>query len=107
MQVLGLAKIQLAEDFSSVGALEWVPETRKYTKFAQFLVKSVDFTAIWLNNFLSGEFRVFCRNGHYLVKSMGLTTIQTNKFLTGEFRVFCGKMIIIGFGHYHGNLAVK
>ena len=107
MQVLGLAKIQLAEDFSSVGALEWVPETWKYTKFTQFLVRSVDIMAIWPNKFLSGEFRVFHGNGHYLVKSMGLVAIQTNKFLTGEFCVFRGKMIIIGFGHCHGNLAVK
>ena len=54
MQVLGLAEIQLAEDFLSVGALEWFPETWNYTKFMQFLVKSADFVAIWLNNFLSG-----------------------------------------------------
>ena len=97
MQVLGLAKIQLAEDFLSVGVLEWVSETWKYMKFVQFLVKSVDFTAIWLNNFLSGEFCVFHGNGHYLVKSVGLVAIRMNKFLTGEFRVFHGKMIIIGF----------
>ena len=107
MQVLGLAKIQLAEDFSSVGALEWVPETWKYMKFAHFLVRSAVFVAIWPNNFLSGEFRLFRGNGHYLVKSAGLTAIQMNKFLTGEFHVFHGKMIIIGFGHCYGNLAVK
>ena len=91
MQVLGLAEIQLAEDVLSVGGLEWVPETWKYTKFMQFLVKSADFVAIWLNNFLSGEFRVFHGNGHYLVKSAGLAAIRTNKFLTGEFCVFRGK----------------
>ena len=78
MQVLGLAEIQLAEDFLSVGTLEWFPETWNYMKFTQFLIKSADFTAIWLNNFLSGE-----------------------------FHVFCGKTIIIGFGHCHGNLVVK
>ena len=33
--------------------------------------------------------------------------IWMNKFLSGEFRVFHRKMVIIGFGHYHGNLAVK
>ena len=33
--------------------------------------------------------------------------IQMNKFLSGEFRVFRGKVIIINFGHCHGNLAVK
>ena len=54
MQVLGLAEIQLAEDFLSVGVLEWVPETWNYMKFMQFLVKSADFAAIWPNNFLSG-----------------------------------------------------
>ena len=75
MQVLGLAKIQSAEDFLSVGVLEWVPETWKYTKFVQFLVKFADFTTLWLNNLLSGEFRVFRGNGHYLVKSAGLTAI--------------------------------
>ena len=36
MQVLGLAEIQLAEDFLSEGAREWVFETWKYTKFTQF-----------------------------------------------------------------------
>ena len=36
MQVLGLAKIRQAEDFSSEVAQEWVFETWKYTKFAQF-----------------------------------------------------------------------
>ena len=71
------------------------------------LVKSADFMAILLNKFLSGEFCVFHGNGHYLVKSAGLAAIQMNKFLTGEFRDFHGKMIIIGFGHCHGNLAVK
>ena len=33
--------------------------------------------------------------------------IQTNKFLSGEFHAFRGKMIIIGFGRCHGNLAVN
>ena len=46
-------------------------------------------------------------NGHYLVKSTGLVAIRMNKFLYGEFRVFHGKMIMIGFGHCHGNLVVK
>ena len=36
MQVLGLAKIRLAEDFSSEGAQEWVFETWKYMKFVHF-----------------------------------------------------------------------
>ena len=66
------------------------------------------FTAIWLNKFLSGEFRVFRgKMVIILVSSVGLAAIQTNKFLSGEFHVFCGKMVIIGFGHCHGNLAVK
>ena len=38
-----------------------------------------------------------------LVKSVD---IWPNKFLSGEFRVFRGKMVIIGFGRCHGNLAV-
>ena len=33
--------------------------------------------------------------------------IWMNKFLSGEFRVFRGTMVIIGFGRCHGNLAVK
>ena len=71
------------------------------------LVKSTGFVAIWLNKFLSGEFHVFRGNGHYLVKSAGLAAIQTNKFLSGEFRVFRGKVVIIGFGRDHGDLAVN
>ena len=65
------------------------------------------FAAIWPNKFLSGEFCVFRRNGHYLVKSAGLTAIQTNKFLSGEFHVFCRKVVIIGFGHCNGDVAVN
>ena len=36
MQVLGLAELRLAEDFSSEGVQEWVFGTWKYTKFMQF-----------------------------------------------------------------------
>ena len=92
MQVLGLAKIQLAEDFSSVRALEWVPETWKYTKFVQFW-SSPRFLRLYgqinscLENFVS-----FAENGLYLVKSMGLAAIQTNEFFSGEFRVFHRKI---------------
>ena len=71
------------------------------------LVKSTDFVAIWLNKFLSGEFRVFRGNGHCLVKSVGLAAIGMKKILTREFRVFHGKVVIIGFGHRHENLAVN
>ena len=49
MQVLGLVEIRLAEDFSSEGAWEWEIRT--------ILVKSMDLAVIWLNKFLSGEFR--------------------------------------------------
>ena len=78
MQLLGLAEIQLAEDYLSVRVLKLVPVTWKYTKFMQF----------WSSLQIS-------------------RAIQTNKFLSGEFHVFRGKMVIIGFGHCHGNLAVK
>ena len=78
MQLLGLAEIQLAEDYSSVRMLELVPVTWKYMKFVQFWLSLQISWAIW-----------------------------TNKFLSGEFRVFCGKMIIIGFGRCHGNLVLK
>ena len=67
----------------------------------------MDFAVIWPNKFLSGEFRVFRRNGHYLVKSVGLMAIRTNKFLSGEFCVFHGKVAISGFGCRHGDLAVN
>ena len=76
-------------------------------KICAILVKSAGFAAIWLNKFLSGEFRVFRGNGHYLVKFAGLAAVRTNKFLSGEFRVFCGKVVIIGFGHHHGDLVVN
>ena len=42
-----------------------------------------------------------------LVKSTDFMAIWLNKFLSGELCVFRGKMVIIGFGHCHGNLAVK
>ena len=101
MQLLGLAEIQLAEDFSSVRVLEWVPETWKYMKFGKIL---------WLYGRINScleNFVFFAENSHYLVKSVVLMAIQTNKFLSAEFCVFCGNMVIIGFGHCHGNLAVK
>ena len=78
MQLLGLDEIQLAEDYLSVRVLKLVPVTWKYTKFAQFWSSLRISRAIW-----------------------------TNKLLSGEFHVFRGKMVIIGFGHCHGNLAVK
>ena len=83
------------------------PRNLEIHEIRTILVKSADFVAIWPSKFLSREFRVFRGNGHYLVKSTGLAAIRMNKFLTGEFRVFRGKMIIIGFGHCHGNLAVN
>ena len=55
MQVLGLAKIRLAEDFSSEGV--W--ENLEIHEIRAILVKSMDLAVIWLNKFLSGEFRVF------------------------------------------------
>ena len=76
--IAGLVEIQLAEDYSSVRVLELVPVTWKYMRFAQFWSSPWISWAIWMN-----------------------------KFLSGEFHVFCGKMIIIGFGRCHGNLAVK
>ena len=63
--------------------------------------------AIWPNNFLSGEFHVFRGHGHYLVESMGLAAVRMKKFLSGEFRVFRGKVVIIGFGHHHGDFGGK
>ena len=88
MQVLRLAKIRLAEDFLSEGGMEMGPLNLEIHKICAILVKSAGFTAIWPNKILSGEFRVFCRNGHYLVKSTSLTAVRMNKFLSGEFRVF-------------------
>ena len=59
-----------------------------------------------INSYLE-NFVFIVENGHYLVKSTGLVAIRMNKFLYGEFRVFHRKMIMIGFGHCHGNLVVK
>ena len=107
MQVLRLVEIQLAEDFLSEGAREWVPETWKYMKFMQFW-SSLQVSWLYgrINSCLE-NFVFFRENDHYLVKSAGLTAIRTNKFLSGEFHVFHGKVVIIGFGHHHGDLAVN
>ena len=56
MQVMGLAEIRLAEDFSYEGALQWnfkVENTRNLCNF----VKCMDLAVTWLNRLLSGEFR--------------------------------------------------
>ena len=76
--MLELAQIQLAEDFLSVRVLEFGP-------------CNLEIHEIYI----------------ILVESVGFVGFQMNKLLSGEFRVFRGKMIIIGFGHCRGNLAVK
>ena len=57
--MLKLAKIQLAEDFSSVRVLESVSITSKYTKFVQFWSSPWVLQAFRVTKLLSGEFRVF------------------------------------------------
>ena len=105
--MLGLAEIQLVEDYLSVRVLEWVPETWKYTKFMRFWSSPRIRGLFGQINFSLENFMFFTENGCYLVKSVGLAAIRTNKFLSGEFHGFCRKVIIIDFGHCHGNLAVK
>ena len=95
---MGSAKIQLAEDFSSVRVLEWVPVTWKYMKFMQF------WSSPWVSQLfgrINFVWRILCfsrKNGHYLVKSVGLAAIQTNKFLSGEFNGFHGKWSLLALG---------
>ena len=95
MQLPGLAKIQLAEDLSSVRVLEWVPVTWKYTKFTQFWSSPRILQLFGQINSCLENFVFFTEKGHYLVKSVGLAAIRMNKFLSGEFCVFRGKN-----GHY-------
>ena len=40
----------------------------------------------------------FAESGHNLVKSAVLTAIGMNKFLYGEFRVFLGKWSLVALG---------
>ena len=55
MQVLGLAKIQLAEDFSSEGHGNGALKPENTQNSCNF-VKSTDLAVLWPNKFLSGEF---------------------------------------------------
>ena len=55
MQVIGLAKIRLAEDFLYEGALELNFKTEN-TRNSRIFVKYVDLAVTWLNRLLSGEF---------------------------------------------------
>ena len=42
--------------------------------------------------------RISWESGHHLVEPAGLTAIGTNNFLSGEFRVFCGKWSFVSLG---------
>ena len=55
MQLLGLAKIQLAEDFSYEGVLE-LNFKAVNTQNLQIFVKYVNLAVTWPNKLLSGEF---------------------------------------------------
>ena len=55
MQVIGLAKIQLAEDFSYEGALE-LNFKAENTRNLRTFVKYVDLVVTWPDRLLSGEF---------------------------------------------------
>ena len=57
MQMIGLAKIRLAEDFSYEGALE-LNFKAENTRNLLIFVKYVNLAVTWLNKLLSGEFRV-------------------------------------------------
>ena len=56
MQLLGLAKIQLAEDFSYEGVLE-LNFKAVNTQNLRIFVKYVNLAVTWPNKLLSGEFR--------------------------------------------------
>ena len=56
MQVIGLAEIRLAEDFSYEGVLE-LNFKAENTRNSQNFVKYVDLAVTWPNKLLSGEFR--------------------------------------------------
>ena len=56
MQMIGLAKIQLAEDFLHEGALE-LNFKAKNTQNLWIFVKYVNLAVTWPNKLLSGEFR--------------------------------------------------
>ena len=56
MQMIGLAKIQLAEDFSHEGALE-LNFNAENTRNSRIFVKYVNLAVTWPNKLLSGEFR--------------------------------------------------
>ena len=55
MQVIGLAEIRLAEDFSYEEALE-LNFKAKNTRNSWIFVKYVDLVVTWPNRLLSGEF---------------------------------------------------
>ena len=57
-------------------------------KICAILVKSTDSWLFGQINSCLEYFVFFMENGYYLVKSVGLTAIRMNKFLSGEFRVF-------------------
>ena len=42
--------------------------------------------------------RISWESGHHLVEPAGLAAIGTNNFLSGEFRVFCGKWSFVSLG---------
>ena len=68
MQMLGLAEIQLAEDYSSVRVLELVPVTQKYTKFAQFLSRP------WIHS-LFGQINSCLENFVFFAEKWSLLTL--------------------------------
>ena len=96
MQVLGLAKIRLAEDFSSEGVCGNGALKPENTRNSCNFVKSTDLAVLWPNKFLSGEFR-----GKVVIiwsNLAGLAAIGTNKFLSVEFHVFRGKWSFVSLG---------
>ena len=56
MQMIGLAEIQLAEDFSYEGVLE-LNFKAENTRNSWIFVKYVNLVVTWPNKLLSGEFR--------------------------------------------------
>ena len=102
MQMIGLAEIQLAADFSYEGGLE-LNFKAKNTRNLRIFVEYVNLAVTWLNKLLSGEFR---RKVVIVWSSQRVSWLLVQIFFSREICVIRGKMHIIDFGYRHGILVV-
>ena len=95
MQLLGLAEIRLAEDFSFKRAQEWslksenTQNSHNLCQIYGFGGDMAEYILVW---------RISWENGQNLVRSMGHAAIGMNKISSGEFRVFHGKWSFVSLG---------